>query len=68
VCREGEEQQARAQLRQLRSGHERVLILPPDEGPLALRAASSTRVREALKRGDRAAVAAMCGEAVAAVL
>lgn len=67
VARTGEEAHARARRDGLAEREkERTLILPADASGL-LGAASSTRVREAVARGDYETVVAMCGEAVAAL-
>ena len=62
AARQGDEEASKLRRDDLRIGSDKVLILPPDP---SLAAASSTLVRSAAKRKDRAAVVRMCGEAVA---
>ena len=62
AARQGDEEASKLRRDDLRIGSDKVLILPPDP---SLAAASSTLVRSAAVRKDRAAVVRMCGEAVA---
>ena len=64
VARAGAEAEARARRDGARAFGGNILVLPPAQ----LADASSTAVRGALDRRDHAALAAMCGEEVAAAL